>query len=69
MKQPTGSYPRVRDDGRAVVSQAGSVLPLETSARSAFTPPFDKDLDERILVPYSVESALSGIKRHEDRMW
>ncbi|MEU7474170.1 IS1380 family transposase [Streptomyces sp. NPDC044984] len=32
MKQPTGSYPRVRvqDDGRAVVSQAGSVLLVET---------------------------------------
>ena len=24
---------------------------------------------ERILVPYPVESALSGIQRHEDRMW
>ncbi|WP_250401395.1 IS1380 family transposase [Streptomyces cellostaticus] len=32
MKQPTGSYPHVRveDDGRAVVSQAGSVLLVET---------------------------------------
>ncbi len=32
MKQPIGSYPpvRVRDDGRAVVSQAGSVLLIET---------------------------------------
>ena len=32
MKQPIGSYPhvRVRDDGRAVVSQAGSVLLVET---------------------------------------
>ncbi|WP_030577871.1 IS1380 family transposase [Streptomyces anulatus] len=32
MKQPTGSYPhvRVQDDGRAVVSQAGSVLLVET---------------------------------------
>jgi hypothetical protein len=32
VKQPIGSYPhvRVRDDGRAVVSQAGSVLLVET---------------------------------------
>lgn len=32
MKQPTGSYPhvRVQDDGRAVVSRAGSVLLVET---------------------------------------
>ncbi|MEU9653157.1 IS1380 family transposase [Streptomyces sp. NPDC048110] len=35
MKQPTGSYlhVRVRDDGRAVVSQAGSVLLVETARK------------------------------------
>ncbi|MFF4829230.1 LamG-like jellyroll fold domain-containing protein [Streptomyces sp. NPDC001312] len=38
-------------------------------AQDGDAPPFGKDLDERILVPYPVESALSGIKRHEDRMW
>jgi hypothetical protein len=32
-------------------------------------PPIGKDLDERVLVPYPIESALSGIKRHEDRMF
>ncbi|MER7173225.1 PA14 domain-containing protein [Streptomyces mesophilus] len=32
-------------------------------------PPFGKRLAERILVPYPVESQLSGIERHEDRMW
>lgn len=32
-------------------------------------PPFGTELDERILVPYPVESALSGIQRHEERMW
>ncbi|WP_305125881.1 PA14 domain-containing protein [Streptomyces odontomachi] len=32
-------------------------------------PPFGKDLDERIRVPYPVESQLSGLERHEDRMW
>ena len=32
-------------------------------------PPVGQNLSERILVPYPVESALSGIKRYEDRMW
>ncbi|WP_326568681.1 sugar-binding domain-containing protein [Amycolatopsis rhabdoformis] len=31
--------------------------------------PFGQHLPERILVPYPVESALSGIMRHETRMW
>src|SRR5262245_4692194 len=39
------------------------------SATAGQTPPFGKDLAERILVPYPVESALSGIMRHEERMW
>jgi len=33
------------------------------------SPPIGEDLDERILVPYPVESGLSGIKRHETWMW
>lgn len=32
-------------------------------------PPFGTDLSERVLVPYPIESALSGIERHEDHMW
>ncbi|AJP05078.1 glycosyl hydrolase family 2 [Streptomyces cyaneogriseus subsp. noncyanogenus] len=32
-------------------------------------PPFGRTLAERILVPYPVESQLSGVQRHEDRMW
>ncbi|MFJ7996270.1 PA14 domain-containing protein [Streptomyces sp. NPDC096310] len=32
-------------------------------------PPVGKNLRERILVPYPVESELSGVERHEDRMW
>ena len=39
------------------------------SAAAGETPPFGQDLAERILVPYPVESALSGIMRHEERMW
>jgi len=33
------------------------------------SPPLGQDLAERVLVPYPIESALSGIHRHEDRMW
>ncbi|WP_307796981.1 LamG-like jellyroll fold domain-containing protein [Actinomadura barringtoniae] len=32
-------------------------------------PPIGVDLGERVLVPYPVESRLSGIQRHVDRMW
>ena len=31
--------------------------------------PVGKELKERILVPFPVESALSGLMRHEERMW
>ncbi|PZG39776.1 hypothetical protein C1I98_23235 [Spongiactinospora gelatinilytica] len=32
-------------------------------------PPFGRDLAERIVVPYPVESLLSGLQRHEERMF
>ncbi|MEU9207383.1 PA14 domain-containing protein [Streptomyces sp. NPDC048415] len=32
-------------------------------------PPVGRTLGEHILVPYPVESQLSGVERHEDRMW
>jgi len=32
-------------------------------------PPFGRDLPERILVPFPVESALSGVMKHADRLW
>jgi len=38
-------------------------------ANEGESPPFDEDLKERILVPFPVESVLSGIERHETRMW
>jgi len=31
--------------------------------------PIGKDLPERILVPFPVESALSGVMKHADRLW
>ncbi|MFD6323718.1 PA14 domain-containing protein [Streptomyces sp. NPDC058442] len=39
------------------------------AAEEGERPPVGKTLKERILVPYPVESRLSGIQRHEDRMW
>ncbi|GHF78654.1 PA14 domain-containing protein [Streptomyces thermodiastaticus] len=39
------------------------------AAEAGEQPPVGKNLPERILVPYPVESQLSGIERHEDRMW
>src|SRR5215470_5965517 len=33
------------------------------------SPPINRVLPEQILVPYPVESALSGLMRHEPRMW
>ncbi|HEV3118286.1 MAG TPA: glycoside hydrolase family 2 TIM barrel-domain containing protein, partial [Gemmataceae bacterium] len=32
-------------------------------------PPFGKDLPESILVPFPVESALSGVMKHAERLW
>ncbi|MFJ9630833.1 PA14 domain-containing protein [Streptomyces sp. NPDC101175] len=39
------------------------------AATAGEQPPVGRDLPERVLVPYPVESQLSGLERHEDRMW
>ncbi len=39
------------------------------AAEAGEQPPVGRNLAERILVPYPVESQLSGVQRHEDRMW
>ncbi|MFE4696812.1 PA14 domain-containing protein [Streptomyces sp. NPDC056738] len=38
-------------------------------AQAGEQPPVGKKLAEKIRVPYPVESQLSGVERHEDRMW
>lgn len=38
-------------------------------AATGEAPPIGHPLPERVLVPYPIESALSGIQRREDRMW
>ncbi|MET7986841.1 PA14 domain-containing protein [Streptomyces sp. NPDC005281] len=39
------------------------------SAKAGEQPPVGRKLGEKIRVPYPVESQLSGVERHEDRMW
>ncbi|MFI1330889.1 PA14 domain-containing protein [Streptomyces sp. NPDC020845] len=39
------------------------------AAKAGEQPPVGRNLAEKILVPYPVESQLSGLERHEDRMW
>ncbi|SEM35533.1 Glycosyl hydrolases family 2, TIM barrel domain [Stigmatella aurantiaca] len=39
------------------------------SATAGQTPPFGQNLAESVLVPFPIESALSGIKRYHERMW
>jgi len=39
------------------------------AAQAGDAPPIGRDLGERILVPYPVESALSGIQRHVEEMF
>ena len=66
-KNPLPEYPRpqqVRDDWKNLNGQwefAG--------AAAGEQPVFGKPLDERITVPYPVESQLSGLERHEDHMF
>lgn len=40
-----------------------------SQASAVATPPSADEFDEKILVPYPTESALSGIERHDDQMW
>ncbi|MGE0538073.1 MAG: sugar-binding domain-containing protein [Pirellulales bacterium] len=40
-----------------------------TSDDEAEAPPIGRDLDEQILVPFPIESALSGITRRTERAW
>jgi hypothetical protein len=39
------------------------------NATAGQTPPFGQNLPESVLVPFPIESAISGIQRHQDRMW
>ncbi|MEU9735147.1 LamG-like jellyroll fold domain-containing protein [Streptomyces sp. NPDC048002] len=66
-KHPLPEYPRPQQ----VRSQWKNLNgPWQFGAAEAGEEPvFGKDLDERITVPYPVESQLSGLERHEDHMF
>ncbi|MEU8356819.1 PA14 domain-containing protein [Nonomuraea sp. NPDC048882] len=64
---PLPEYPRpqlVRDRWRSL-NGTWEFAP----AKEGEAAPFGRRLAERIVVPYPVESQLSGIGRHEERMW
>ncbi|MBQ1090039.1 LamG-like jellyroll fold domain-containing protein [Streptomyces sp. B93] len=66
-KNPLPEYPRpqqVRDKWKNLNG------PWQFSGAAAGEQPvFGKDLDEKIIVPFPVESQLSGLERHEDHMF
>ncbi|MEV7970169.1 PA14 domain-containing protein [Sphaerisporangium sp. NPDC088356] len=64
---PLPEYPRpqmVRDRWRSL----NGTWQFSTAQQDQ-APPVGRDLTEKIVVPYPVESVLSGIGRHEERMW
>ncbi|MFG1705711.1 PA14 domain-containing protein [Nonomuraea sp. M3C6] len=64
---PLPEYPRpqlVRDRWRSL-NGTWQFAP----AKAGEAAPIGRDLPERIVVPYPVESQLSGVGRHEERMW
>lgn len=65
--RPLPEYPRpqlVRKDWRSL-NGTWQFAPAQEGEAA----PIGRDLPERIVVPYPVESQLSGIGRHEERMW
>lgn len=66
-KRPLPEYPRPQQTRSAWKNLNG---PWQFAAAEAGEQPvFGKDLDERIVVPFPVESQLSGLERHEDHMF
>ncbi|WP_406209129.1 PA14 domain-containing protein [Streptomyces sp. NBC_01017] len=66
-KNPLPEYPRPQQVRSKWKNLNG---PWQFSgAEAGEQPVFGKDLDEKIVVPYPVESQLSGLERHEDHMF
>ncbi|TXS49163.1 LamG-like jellyroll fold domain-containing protein [Streptomyces sp. t39] len=66
-RKPLPEYPRPQQVRSAWQNLNG---PWEFSgAEAGEQPVFGKSLDEKIVVPFPVESQLSGIERHEDHMF
>ncbi len=62
-----GEYPRPQMIRRRWKSLNG--IWQFAAAADSEAPPINRELAERILVPFPVESALSGIMRFEERVW
>lgn len=62
---PEYPRPQLTRDAWRNLNGRWQFAPAEAGER----PPVGRTLKERILVPYPVESQLSGVQRHEDRMW
>ncbi len=66
-KNPLPEYPRPQQVRKEWKNLNG---PWEFSgAEAGEQPKFGKKLDEKIIVPFPVESQLSGLERHEDHMF
>ncbi|MFE6174448.1 LamG-like jellyroll fold domain-containing protein [Streptomyces sp. NPDC056464] len=66
-KNPLPEYPRPQQVRSKWKNLNG---PWQFSgAEAGEQPVFGKDLDEKIVVPYPMESQLSGLERHEDHMF
>lgn len=66
-KNPLPEYPRPQQVRAKWQNLNG---PWQFSgAEAGEQPVFGKDLDEKIIVPFPVESQLSGLERHEDHMF
>jgi Concanavalin A-like lectin/glucanases superfamily/PA14 domain/Glycosyl hydrolases family 2, sugar binding domain/Glycosyl hydrolases family 2/Glycosyl hydrolases family 2, TIM barrel domain len=66
-KHPLPDYPRPQLKRKAWESLNGTWQ--FAAGNEGDAPPSGRNLKERIVVPFPVESKLSGLNRHEDRMW
>ncbi|KOV72897.1 hydrolase [Streptomyces sp. AS58] len=66
-KNPLPEYPRPQQVRSKWKNLNGSWQ--FSGAEAGEQPVFGKDLDEKIVVPFPVESQLSGLERHEDHMF
>ncbi len=67
-EMPHPLYPRPQMVRRQWLNLNG-VWEYQPAAAADEAPPFGKPLTGAILVPYPVESALSGVMEHHDRLW
>ncbi|WP_455499149.1 sugar-binding domain-containing protein [Coprobacter sp.] len=68
INSPHPEYPRPQME-RSMWTNLNGVWEFQRSAGTNEKPPFGKKLDEKILVPFPVESALSGIMEQLNRFW